>query len=235
MYEDAKRDLTEEIAAALADGAYRPGEWLRQIDLEESFKASRFDVRKALERLLARKLIEHVPNRGYRVLAPDTDTVRQVREVRAILESAAAVGACRQISHECISELEQAASRFEEAARTGTAAEISRENHAFHRSLYEACGNPVLIEMIWSLRGRVSRSPVTIWTSHEALLTSGLEHREMIAALRERDEKRLSGLVEQHVLKVDAGVRSEASTEARTSQKPAARANSQSSRRTVKQ
>jgi DNA-binding GntR family transcriptional regulator len=33
--------LAAEIAAAIMEGAYRPGEWLRQIDLEEIFAAKR--------------------------------------------------------------------------------------------------------------------------------------------------------------------------------------------------
>ena len=53
-----KRQLATEIATAIRDGAYRPGEWLRQIDLEEEFQAKRFDVRAALAELALRKTVE---------------------------------------------------------------------------------------------------------------------------------------------------------------------------------
>ena len=52
-----KRALAAEIAEAIALRAYRPGEWLRQIDLEQAFKATRFDVRTALDELAVRKTI----------------------------------------------------------------------------------------------------------------------------------------------------------------------------------
>nr|WP_315594490.1 GntR family transcriptional regulator [uncultured Cupriavidus sp.] len=210
MARETKRNLAEEIAKALAEGAYRPGEWLRQIDLEQSFGASRFDVRKALEQLVARKLMEHMPNRGYRVSEPDTDTLRHVREVRAILEAAAAAEACQRISEESIKELEDSATRFEEAAKAGRIAEQSQENQVFHRQLYAACANPVLLELIWSMRARAGSGAVTVWPSYDALVRSAEEHREMIAALRERDGARIHRLVQRHVLKADAGVRMDA-------------------------
>ena len=72
----AKGELANEIAQAIHVRAYRPGEWLRQIDLEEAFQATRFDVRTALDELAVRKAIEHVPNRGYRVAELDRATDR---------------------------------------------------------------------------------------------------------------------------------------------------------------
>ena len=50
---EQKRLLAAEIGAAILQGDYRPGEWLRQIDLEEAFAAKRFDVRSALTQLAA--------------------------------------------------------------------------------------------------------------------------------------------------------------------------------------
>jgi DNA-binding GntR family transcriptional regulator len=58
---------------------YRPGEWLRQIDLERKFQASQFDMRSALEELAVRETIEHIPNRGYRVAAVDPATYEAIR------------------------------------------------------------------------------------------------------------------------------------------------------------
>lgn len=86
----AKGELANEIAQAIHVRAYRPGEWLRQIDLEEAFQATRFDVRTALDELAVRKAIEHVPNRGYRVAELDRATDRAIRDTRIILENAAA-------------------------------------------------------------------------------------------------------------------------------------------------
>ncbi|MFX7090787.1 GntR family transcriptional regulator, partial [Acinetobacter baumannii] len=70
------------MAAAIRDGAYRPGEWLRQIDLEERFGAKRFDVRSALSELAVRGTVEHIVNRGYRVAVPDMTAIREILAIR---------------------------------------------------------------------------------------------------------------------------------------------------------
>ena len=92
---DLKRHLAAEIAAAILEGDYRPGEWLRQIDLEETFAAKRFDVRSALGELAARGMVSHVANRGYRVTLPNLAVVREMQAIRILLEVEAAAKLCR--------------------------------------------------------------------------------------------------------------------------------------------
>jgi len=194
-----KRDLAAEIAQAIGMRAYRPGEWLRQIDLEETFRATRFDVRRALEELVVRKTIEHVPNRGYRVALIDHATARAIRETRIILEVPAAVAAVDRLDEAALTRLESLAARFSEAVRSGTRLEQSEINSAFHHLIYAHCGNPVLEETIWSLRDRSRGSAVTVWNSHESLLDSDREHHAMVEAIRLADRPRLAGLTARHI------------------------------------
>ena len=107
--------LANEIAQAIRLRAFRPGEWLRQIDLEERFQATRFDVRSALDELAVRKTIEHVPNRGYRVAEIDLKTYKQIQATRIILETAAAEGVVAQIDAAGIARLAQVAAQFSAA------------------------------------------------------------------------------------------------------------------------
>src|ERR1700710_706020 len=101
---EPKRHLAAEIAAAILEGEYRPGEWLRQIDLEENFDAKRFDIRSALSELAARGMVTHVANRGYRVMLPDLNVVREMLAIRILLEVEAVTQA---LPHIVPPELEQ--------------------------------------------------------------------------------------------------------------------------------
>lgn len=197
----ARRALASEIAQAIRLRMYRPGEWLRQVDLEEKFLATRFDVRSALEELAVRKNIEHVPNRGYRVAEIDLATYRAVRDTRVILETGAAPGVIARIDDASIGQLAELAARFSKAVISGTRIEQSEINSAFHHLIYAGCGNPVLEETIWALRDRSRGSAVTIWASHESLLSSDRDHHEMVEALRARDAARLAQLTERHIIK----------------------------------
>jgi DNA-binding GntR family transcriptional regulator len=210
-----KRALASEIAQAIHMRAYRPGEWLRQIDLEEAFKATRFDVRSALDELAVRKTIEHVPNRGYRVAEIDLKTQRAIRDTRIILETAAAPGIVAGIDAATIARLGELADRFSQAVLSGTRIEQSEINSAFHHLMYAVCGNPVLEETIWGLRDRSRGSSVTVWSSHQALLNSDRDHHAMVEALRADDATRLAGLIAHHIVKdmIEAQAHAQPSTE----------------------
>lgn len=203
----AKGELANEIAKAIHIRAYRPGEWLRQIDLEEAFQATRFDVRTALDELAIRKTIEHVPNRGYRVVEIDLATYRAIRDTRIILESAASRLVIGRMDEEAVARLDALAHEFSRAVQNGTRVEQSEINRAFHSLIYAHCGNPVLAETIWSLRDRSRGSAVTVWASHQALLASDADHHAMVAAIRAGDGERLAELISQHILKdlIEAG------------------------------
>ncbi|MBD3846178.1 GntR family transcriptional regulator [Bosea sp. SSUT16] len=196
-----RADLANAIAEAIRLRMYRPGEWLRQIDLEERFEATRFDVRGALDELTARKTIEHVPNRGYRVAEIDMKTYQEIVAIRVMLETAAAERAVARIDEAGIARLDELAAQFSAAVLTGSRTEQSEINHAFHQLMYSFCGNAVLQETIWALRDRGRGSRITVWSSHESLLRSDREHYAMMEALKARDAGRLAALVATHVAK----------------------------------
>lgn len=204
---ETRRNLAAELAEAIRLGAYRPGDWLRQIDLEERFGATRFEVRGALDALAVRKTLEHVRNRGYRVAAIDEATAGAIRAARVVLETACAPGIVAGADPALIARLETAAGRFGKAVLTGTRIEQSRANSEFHHLMYARCGNPVLEELIWALRDRSRGSGVTVWTSHEALLASDRDHQAMIVAIAAGDAARLEDLIARHILKGPAPAR----------------------------
>ncbi len=191
--------LANEIAQAIRLRMFRPGEWLRQIDLEERFQATRFDVRSALDELSVRKTIEHVPNRGYRVAEVDLKTYEEIQATRIVLETAAAEGIAARIDPAAIARLTEVAAQFSAVVLTGSRTEQSEINRAFHQLLYSFCGNGVLEEMIWALRDRERGTPMTVWSSHEALLRSDREHYAMIEALKAGDAPRLAQVIGEHI------------------------------------
>lgn len=195
--------LADRIAEAIWTGEFRPGEWLRQVDLQSKFDATRFDVRSALNELSVRKTIERVPNRGYRVLDPDRQTLRHIRNLRVILETAAAREACRRMDAGTVEALRGIAGRFTHAVDHGSRIDQSRINREFHQVMFHACGNPVLEETIWLTRDRARGSALTSWRSHADLRRSARQHEEMVAALQARDEEGLVDLVHRHIAGVD--------------------------------
>ncbi|WP_442595087.1 GntR family transcriptional regulator [Parapusillimonas sp. JC17] len=193
------RMLGDEIAAEIRNGGFRPGEWIRLGDIEERFQATRFDARRALSELVLRQILEHAPNRGYRVYAPDPETIRHVREARALLESEAIRSVARNIDEENLAALRALANEFRQAADHGTRSEQNDINNQFHQMLYACAGNPVIQGLIEDLRQRLGGSSHTVWQSRDALLQSALDHADIVKALEAHDAELAVRLVQRHI------------------------------------
>jgi DNA-binding GntR family transcriptional regulator len=96
----APRGRAQWLAAILRErlwnGAYRPGQWIREHALRAEFGFSNGPVREALQALVAEGLLERVPYSGIRVASlTDTQIVELFQLRLALLELAAELAARR--------------------------------------------------------------------------------------------------------------------------------------------
>jgi DNA-binding GntR family transcriptional regulator len=195
----AERRLAQRLADAISAGEYRPGEWLKQIDLAAQFGATRFEVRRALEELALRNAVSHIPQKGYRVTVPTETDLDHSRAVRVIIETAAAREVARRIDEAGLAELEELAERFRAATLSGTPAERSLANHQFHDTMYAHAGNPLLSDLIREVRDRFRGTPIFLWPSMQSMQNSADDHSRILAALRARDEDAVAEAVRHHI------------------------------------
>jgi DNA-binding GntR family transcriptional regulator len=196
---EPKRHLAAEIAAAILEGDYRPGEWLRQIDLEETFTAKRFDVRSALSELAARGMVTHVANRGYRVMLPDLNVVREMLAIRILLEVEAVTQALPHIGPTELEQIKAAQEAFENAVARGSKADQANTNAAFHDEIYRHAPNRSLFKFVVEIRNRVRPGPIALWPSHADLQRSAAHHVDIVAAIETRDIEALVAAVRRHI------------------------------------
>ncbi|WP_424814395.1 GntR family transcriptional regulator [Roseococcus sp. YIM B11640] len=194
-----KRPIALEIAAGIRGGSYRAGEWLRQIDLERSLGANRFEVRTALSELTLRGIVEHVPFRGFRVATIDMTRLHDLLAIRVLLEVDAALAALPRIDAAALEHLSTLAGEFEDAAVNGSHADWSRTNIAFHDGFYDYTPNRILAEMIVEARDRARLWPKGLWPSFAALQESAAGHRRIIAALAAQDGAQLTAEIRAHI------------------------------------
>ena len=76
------QDLLERILV----GTYKPGELLRQEELAARYSVSRVPVREAMSRLASDGLLVFRPRRGYAVKALDAREIKEVFDLRTIIE-----------------------------------------------------------------------------------------------------------------------------------------------------
>ncbi len=127
----ACRDIQSGVAGA--------GAWLQQIDLQERYGAKRLDVRRALDHLTQKRVIEHVPNRGY----PSTPVRRGTPEPHPRHPRDAEVGAAADLMPHVTdarrAQLRAMAERFEQLVLTGTLLQLIRGQPAVSRGAATTC------------------------------------------------------------------------------------------------
>jgi DNA-binding GntR family transcriptional regulator len=189
------RSVEEAVTATLRDailaGELKPGTWLRQEALSAQLGVSRIPLRDALRRLASDGLVRVDPRRGSYVASLTVDDVREIYELRLLLEPrciAAAVGSLDDIALRRLDE------RFRAMRKARTAAEGLSARRAFYSDLYGLSGKARMTELIMRLRDDVHRYHVM---ARSAESTSA--HDELMRLLHARDGRAAAKLIRDHL------------------------------------
>lgn len=193
------RAVVDQIAEDIQAGRLASGTWLKQIDLEQTYGCSRTDVRKALDELVMRRLAQHVPNRGCRVIELDAQQVTHLAELRAILEGAVADLIYDKADGETVARLAALAARFEAQVRTGTLLERHATNHELHLGLLALCPNPELRLAAKAARDRSPSSLLYQWRTEGWVEQSVRDHAAILQALRDKNRVALREAMVGHI------------------------------------
>jgi DNA-binding GntR family transcriptional regulator len=193
-----------EIHRRIVEGELAPGTVLDQGALARELGVSTTPVREALRRLEMEKLVEMSAHREARVVSVSPKDVRYLYEVRLELDSLAAGLATERATKAEVDAIERLA-----AIQGRTPLKQASVNRRFHRGVYSACHNPVLVEELDSLWDRTDSYRLALLSASpsEAVLANH-EHAEIAAAIRERDPGRVRELIRAHLLASFARVES---------------------------
>lgn len=187
--------LEEEIVL----GWLLPRERLIEEELAERLDVKRHVVREALAELERVGLVERVPNRGAFVKLLDPVEVRQIYLVREALETLAAEQIPLSAPDGLLSQLEKIQGVHSAAVASGDARAAFRANMIFHETLFAACGNPHLVELIQAMAQKVHGARSITAASAEHLTLARDEHLGMIEAIKAGDRVRLVALCRKHL------------------------------------
>lgn len=196
---DGEPDATQLILTDIQSGILQPGTWLKQVDLETRYGRGRNEIRRALDRLAQKRVVEHVPNRGYHVYKADGKQAEDIAEIRILLEAGVVPKAVAAATADDISNLRVLAERFENLILHGTVLEQYEANLNFHRAFVQLSGNDELDGIIAELRQRTSSAPVSQWKTRARIEQSAREHHEMVDLLEAGDTSKLKALIERHI------------------------------------
>jgi DNA-binding GntR family transcriptional regulator len=199
LSDQASHALVSKLKQAIGSGLYRPGEWLKQIDLEETYNVNRFTVRAALSELHSSGFLQHVPYKGYRVIEHSLQERMAITEARELIECAVAARVMLNMDESGLNELTSLAQAFQDAVQDQDPPRMMELNFAFHRCFNEYCRNPHLSRMVDEMRERGVGSADRGWTKRHTQEASAQDHLDMVDALREKNLIRLQALIHTHL------------------------------------
>jgi DNA-binding GntR family transcriptional regulator len=137
------------LRQAILSGEISGGQRLRQVHVAKRFGVSTTPVREAFTILRREGLVEVDDHRGALVVMQSVERLREIYEIRAVLEPMAAAAAAPAIGERTLAELERLIARM---ADTTERQEYIRLHREFHDHIYRAAGRPQLQALISSLQ-----------------------------------------------------------------------------------
>jgi DNA-binding GntR family transcriptional regulator len=185
----------EAILSEISAGAFGSDSRLIQEELAESLSVSRQPVQQALLLLRSQGILRDAPGRGLMLAPLDPEYVRNLYEIRGVLDGLASGKAAERGSEAAKREGPGFIERGRAAVASQSIARMITADMDFHFFLYGLSGNPLVAEasaLHWSFLRRVmgevllhGETPGDIWSQHEAIL-------EAVANGKPADAERLA-------------------------------------------
>jgi DNA-binding GntR family transcriptional regulator len=180
---DTSKDrIYGELRSSIILGYFEPGARLNLEELAGMYRSSVTPVREALQMLTQEGLVTSKPHAGFYVAQVTLKQLRDMLELREILEVAAVERAAGRITEKQLEELERVHAGYVGDDDMSRERYIT-ENRRFHYLIARASGNEELAEALRRLHDRLARFFVFVHTGEEM----EKRHRRLIEALRSHE------------------------------------------------
>lgn len=199
VYLEMRRKI---LSNQLAPGSrLKEDEWARRTDV------SRISVREALNRLLGEELVVFGEKGGFFIRPMTADDVREIRQMRQILEIGALRILVQNATPENITELEEICEDFSSMIRRGYLSGACEADVKFHETLIASAGNKKLITLYQVSNIPLFHQKLGQAQSHmDDYELTDKEHREIVRAIKEGNLAQAETILNKHLLRGEAAV-----------------------------
>jgi DNA-binding GntR family transcriptional regulator len=199
---------TVALREAIIKGDIAAGEKLNEPKLAEQFQVSRGPLREAIRRLVAMRLVRHVPNVGATVVTLELQSILELYDVREALEGKAAGLAAENMSEQDIAKLRALLELHRQHSEDNAGEYMQTDgDFDFHYQIIKGSGNQLLTDqlcdelyhLIRMFRFQTSRFKSR---SNRALI----EHEQLIYAIEQRDPQLAEMLMRKHITRAKASI-----------------------------
>ncbi len=187
------------IRDAIISGKLMPGERLMEKHLAEKIGVSRTPVREALRKLEIEGFVLMTPRKGAIVTVINEKDIKDVLEIRAVLEGLAAALACENMMDAEIDKLMSTKKDFENAVEAKNLDLMVEKDIELHDLIFASTKNNRLVTIINNLREQIHRFRIAYLKDANYLKTIIIEHDKIVQAIVNKDKDVAQELSVNHI------------------------------------
>jgi DNA-binding GntR family transcriptional regulator len=195
-----RKKAYEHLKTAILSGHLSPKERLTEEHLAETLGVSRTPVREAFYKLEAEGLIRPLKTRGFIVSGDSKEEVKELFELRAILEGYALRIISEKITREGLQHLGTFIDKAQAALEANRMDDVFKWNTRFHDYLHELVSDSIrLYRLIVDMRKQVLRHRKVTLQSIEGAQRTLDGHQKILLALRLKDPELCEKTMREHI------------------------------------
>ncbi len=178
----------------------KPGEKINEYQLSQALNISRPPIREAFRTLVSEGLITLVPRKGVYVTKLSIREVKEIYELKIMMESFATRFAIPNLDEKEILELDSILNLMNKKIKEDNFKEIQRLNIEFHRKMIKMSKNEKLINLYESIILPIRRYQRLGLSAPSSWETSLKEHRGMAEAIKSKNIDLAERLTREHTM-----------------------------------
>jgi DNA-binding GntR family transcriptional regulator len=167
--------------------------------LAERFDAKRHAIREIFARLEDLGLVVRVPNRGAVVNELTPEEVREIYDMREMLETAAARRTRLPADKSVTDSMAEIQERHAAAVKSENFRAVFHLNIEFHRAQYSACSNRHLVRTIDDYARKAHLIRAIKYGDRAHMKKVVAQHWALVDAMKGRDQDKLADLIRAHL------------------------------------
>lgn len=206
-YKTRAQYVANDLRRRILSGEFQGGTQLRQDALAADYDVSRIPVREALLTLESEGLVEFYPHRGAFTTELSVAKIRELFDLRVLLESHLLRHAIPHLTPQVLDEAERILTEYDAALDSGSQIDNwSEYNFAFHEALYAPAGLPEAMNLVAQLNTKSDRYIRMQLLYTQAIEKAEKEHHTLLELSREGRTDEACRLLERHILEACEGI-----------------------------
>ena len=198
-YELLNQKVYRVLKESIIKGFLEPGTKLLENKIAEEMQVSRTPVREAMQKLAAEGFVRTTPNQTMVVTEVSPEDVKEVLQIRGVLEGLAARIAAKKINRQEIDELEKIVAQMSLHLTKENLSSYCQVDDEFHDLILNICGNKWIIQIRDNLGSFIYRFRIKSLSVPGRLKHSLEEHQAIMESLREHDSAEADRLSQVHM------------------------------------